>query len=190
MADDRKPEPPCTLEAWLRFVIHCETDGKPEWLPSDENLQISWPEFDWTGDPGPSWFSTAPDHPFQGRSFCWRCLAEAQGFTAGAVPHCTTDYVTCWGPAESSSGDGDQDSEQAVGTVTSTYELPDGSIGATVTVTEVGQADEIDYWSNETDNADFVSPPVPGLQHTDGTPVRIRPQAVDTGTFFYTPPER
>lgn len=90
MAADRKPEPPRTLEEWRAW----SRKAKRYWLPT--LVRINWPE---NLQSGPGWAPFAYDHPFAGRTFCWRCIAEAEDFPdREGIPHWSK--AICWGPTE------------------------------------------------------------------------------------------
>ena len=86
VAVHREPEPPRTLEDWRIWEDACIQTNRRDWLPSPETLRIGFPyRGDWVESP--TWVPAAEDHPFKGRAFCWRCVAEAQGFPTGNAPH-------------------------------------------------------------------------------------------------------
>ena len=95
MAVHRKPAPPRTLAQWRHWA-----EKHPDSIPEDIGIR-NWPEGQ---TEGPSWIPLANDHPLKGSEFCWRCIAEAQGFPTGAVPHCSWPYVICWIEQEQTGG--------------------------------------------------------------------------------------
>lgn len=105
MAVDRKPEPPGSAEDWDVWVDACIQTNSRQYLPTDIGLR--WPEGEpWPGNQGVTWIPLAEDHPFQGHSFCWRCIAEAEGWSLpDVVPHAREIGTVCW---ESSTLDGVQ----------------------------------------------------------------------------------
>jgi hypothetical protein len=165
MAVDGKPEPPRTLGQWLEFIRWAR--ARPDWFPGKHALSIRWPK-EWEGTRGPSWIPLAQDHPFKGQSWCWRCLAEAQGVEGIAVPHDSEGGAICWGGGQAapSAEDPDPDTGQARLSITA-----DGR--------QVVSASEA--WITKLD---------PEGQPIPGTRERLFPPAegVDTGTIFYTPP--
>lgn len=108
------------------------------------------------------WVITAEDHPFKGQAFCWRCVAEAQGLagTSKRAAHYRDPEVICW---------------EAVGDPATEDRDPDTSEARIVpTVDEQGN---VTAWFE-----------------VEGEPYKPRgvsirePQAVDTGTIFWSPP--
>jgi hypothetical protein len=88
--------PPHSAEEWEVWVRQAKR-YRADWLPEDIGIR-DWPE---GITQGPGWFTLAEDHPFTGAEFCWRCIAEAQGFPAfEVIPHRRTEHVICWGPSE------------------------------------------------------------------------------------------
>ena len=101
VAVHRKPEPPRTVEEWRVWEDACIQTNRRDLLPGD-SIRINWPE-GYEPEVGPGWIPLAEDHPFKGRDFCWRCLAEASGFPTGDAPHRRVDI--CF------EADGDPDAE-------------------------------------------------------------------------------
>lgn len=196
MATDRKPEPPRTAAAWIGFRVHCKTIGKPEWA---DIPPIVWPEDEpWKPQHGPRWIPVAEDHPFKGCTFCWRCLAEAQGDTAGGIPHNRTGGVICF------QADRDPGTEDRVEDVGGT---PQVGFADPARPALAGEAEFRQWWltgasivrdgADETAAVDEQPQPSPP---DDTEPDRLRTaeadgawtpsfrKGYDTGSFFYDGP--
>ena len=91
----KHPESKYEWQLWQAAVRDTFPEKVAEWLPG--NIRINWPE-DLRPSVGPGWIPLAEDHPFKGHHFCWRCVAEAQGFPTGGAPH-KRDAI-CWGAPE------------------------------------------------------------------------------------------
>jgi hypothetical protein len=193
MADDRQPDPPRTVAAWLGWELHCKTIGREDWLPDPEIFRLTFRDgYNWPEDaPGISWIPLAEDHPHAGRRWCWRCLAQTRDVAPGPVPHDRTPGVICF------QADRDADAEDRVedsrapepvriadparpALASEAEHRPWWQAGASIVRDEAAAADEQPQ----------PSPPVPGVRHEDGTPFRVRPvrQGYDTGTIFYDGP--
>lgn len=199
MAVHRESVPPRSLAEWQRWEDTAIVSGNRRWLPGDE-IRIKWPE-GFVIEVAPGWIPLAEDHPFKGRVFCWRCLAEASGFATGDAPH-KRDAV-CWGPpsGDTDAEDPDPDTGEAfrLATIDQTsvgpVHEPPWVIGpdGRHQYAETAAADEQPEPSPaDRDEAlrrcaaglglpeDIVSPPEPGTE-------RWR-RGYDTGTFFYDGP--
>ena len=85
-------QPPTTLDEWREWEANCAKAYRWSWIPKLPAME--WPE---GVTEGAGWFTTAPDHPFKGKTFCLRCLAEAQEFTGcETVPHKSSNYTICF----------------------------------------------------------------------------------------------
>lgn len=89
MALDRKPDPPRTIEEWRVWEDACIQTLNRQWLPQGE--PSAWWPFDAKGSSEGFWYPTAKGHPFAGTYFCWRCIAEAQGFPPRVTGHVAAD---------------------------------------------------------------------------------------------------
>lgn len=89
-------KPPQNLQEWQQYQEDCWRAKRPDWIPKAPEL--TWPEgYLWQSYKGITFIILGPeDHPLQGRSICWRCLAEAQGIAPGPVPHAQDVGDTCW----------------------------------------------------------------------------------------------
>lgn len=96
---DRKPEPPGSAEEWDVWVDACIQTNSRHYLPTD--IGFKWPEGEpWPSNRGVSWIPLAEDHPFKGCSFCWRCIAEAEGWPLpDVIPHDREIGTVCWEPS-------------------------------------------------------------------------------------------
>lgn len=167
MAVDRKPEPPRTAAAWIGWEVQARRLGKWE-----EWAQV--PAFQFDGQASQiEWIPGAEDHPFKGQSWCWRCVAEAQGLSASAGQHAVFEGTICWGGHEATphAEDAEPDTREA---------------GARVTVDEQG-IHAAEAWITKLDPE---GQPIPGSRERLFPPAEDVRQAVDTGTIFYTPPSR
>lgn len=180
VAVHRQSEPPRTLEEWQRWA----GQAKRVWLPDPEDFWIRWPESEpWKGGQGIGWIPVAEDHPFKGREFCWRCLAEAQGFAPGVVPHRNQSGAICFeAVGDPGTEDPDEDGVQP----------PEVGFADPARPALAGEAEHRIWWNagasivRETDHRDTWPP-----SWTDELPEPTPPeQAVDTGTVFWEPPYR
>ena len=87
--------PPHSREEWEVWTDACIQTNRRHLIPEDIGIRV-WPE---GITQGPSWFTLAEDHPFKGAEFCWRCIAEAQGFPAfEVIPHRRTELSASASP--------------------------------------------------------------------------------------------
>lgn len=98
-----RPAPPRSLADWHRFQEECWRRERPDWC---EIPKITIPET-WRSADGIEWIPFA-HHPLTGNTWCWRCLAEAQGAPVGPLPHHRKDGTICWGQAERDPGTEDR----------------------------------------------------------------------------------
>ena len=178
MAVHRESVPPRTLEDWRIWEDACIQTNNRQWLPGD-SIRIDWPE-GFVPDVAPGWIPLAEDHPFKGRIFCWRCLAEAAGFPASDAPH-KRDAV-CWGPADGDADaeDADPDTGEAL-PFWADFDIPDAD-EAVRRIREFFADPEAvrDYARNA-----YVIAEVADEQPEPSPPIR---RGYDTGTFFYDGP--
>ena len=115
-------QPPTTIHEWRGFVTLCERSLRTDWLP--EKIALNWPD---NVTEGAAWLPLADDHPFKGRAFCWRCLAEAGSVKQGDPnpPHKTSGFTICF---EAARDEAAEHSEQDAGT-TGTREAADLGFG-------------------------------------------------------------
>lgn len=158
LAVHRKPEPPRTLEEWEVWYDACVQSNNRQWLP------LSW-SVRWAEDGGiwgASWLPSAEDHPFTGRWFCWRCIAEATNRgTPGAYTHDDASDAICW----------------AVGTAAEAQPSSDGDADACEGVEGV-PADFRDTWP----------PSWTDHEAADEQQVQAPSPVADTGNLFWPPP--
>lgn len=172
MAVDWKPEPPRTLAAWLDWQLWCQRQGKFErWA---EVVALSW-DGGWQEEwhPGPSFSWRGDDHPFQGCTFCWRCLASAQDLPTSNVPHCRETGTICWN-GEPGAGIEQQQADDAPA------EDRDTDSGEAKKVISV----DVAYLGSTVISSDGLHI---ARYDAEGNPL---PEAVDTGTLFYIPPSK